>query len=189
MTPDLPVGGDAPGAVEGAGSERLVAPPAGIPLERIGQVPGLRFDDAGPAATPRDEVVARAIDYYVDDDERRGGPTLRPRWRPPVEVVDARTRAELRRLEADVTPADLVQLGAVAEGPADVEHVAYLSLALFGHRETRRRVTLPGGRVVASLHAHIAGWRHRGLVGFTDQETPGSRLAAANNPPLEAPRD
>lgn len=86
-------------------------------------------------------------------------------------MTDQPTRAQLRETHAGVTALDLLLAGAAAETAEELDTVAHLCLTVLGHVGCLQRIHLPDGREVASLHAHIAGWRHRGLVGFTTRET------------------
>jgi len=95
------------------------------------------------------------------------------------------TVAQLQQAYAGATVLDLLLAGVTADAPDEVDQVAHLSLALFDHVLCTTPIELPDGRVVASLHAHISGWRY-GLAGFTTRETPTSGLLARGRPPLPA---
>ncbi|MSZ78257.1 MAG: hypothetical protein F2667_14215 [Actinobacteria bacterium] len=100
---------------------------------------------------------------------------------------ECRTQDQLRVEFAGLTVLDLLLAGATAVDPDELDHVAHLSLVLFDHVACTTSIELPDGRVVASLHAHISGWRHHGLRGLTTSETSMSGRLARGRPALPAP--
>jgi len=127
--------------------------------------------------------VERAVESYDEPvvRELHGIRPSRLEGRPTFPVTD--TATQFRDHYADLTPGDLLLAGAAAVNFHEVDQVALLSLVLFDHQTCLAPITLPDGRVVASLHAHVARWRfHPG--GFVLTETLASGRLTRRREPL-----
>lgn len=122
-------------------------------------------------------AVEDVIDSYLDQPTIASSPDV-PRSTPRLsEAPESRTRELLQRDFQQLTVVDLMLAGVMAVDVDELGHVGHLSAALIPARELFAPVELPGGRQVASLHTHLARWRHHRLTGFTTTETPlSSRL-------------
>lgn len=101
--------------------------------------------------------------------------------RPTYDVDEP--AAQIRAHFADLTPGELLLAGAAAVTHHEVDQVALLSLICFDHTTCLTAITLPDGRVVASLHAHVARWRLRpgGFV-HTEKTLTSGRLTEGREP-------
>lgn len=131
-----------------------------------------------------DEEILDAHDdqgYATQQDIGELYPSRLDGRRPTYAVRE--TADQLRAAFADLTPVGLLLAGAAAVNRHEVDRVALLSLLCFDHPTCLTPLELPNGRLVASLHAHIATWKHR-PGGFVDAETRASGRLTGGREPL-----
>lgn len=105
-----------------------------------------------------EEAVDRAIESYsVRDNEAVALAPSRREHRPtwPVDL----TRDQVRAQHADVSPVDLLRLGAEQTTALGVDWIALVALCIFDHATLLTPFVDAAGQQVASLHSQLVSWR------------------------------